>query len=163
MKENFERARDFVFQREGAVITNDPVDRGGLTAKYGLTLRTMKGLNLDINHDGVVNEKDVYLVTVDIVNDVFRKNYWDAIDGDDLPGGLDLIMADIAWMSGPGRANRFYREGHKTPESMTMRRNIYYDAIVERDPSQSRFINGWKNRAAAALREAQRCVTKQEV
>ena len=157
MRENYERARDFVFQREGAVITNDPKDRGGLTAKYGLTLKTMKALNLDLDHDGDVDAQDVYLVDFDVVDRVFRKSYWDAVKGDELPGGIDLIMADIAWNAGPGRANRFYREGHKTMSSLTERRKQHYLNIIERDPTQERFKNGWFNRANAALKEAQKC------
>ena len=161
MRENYERARDFVFQREGAVITNDPNDRGGLTARYGLTLRTMKALGLDVNHDGKVDRNDVLLVDFDIVDKVFREKYWDAVDADSLPGGIDLIMADIAWNAGPGRANKFYREGHKTVSSLTERRKQHYLNIIERDPTQERFKNGWLNRAAAALREAQKCMGAQ--
>lgn len=161
MKENFERTLMFILQREGATITNDPADRGGLTAKYGLTFRTMKALKMDLNGDGVVNEKDVYLVTVDVINQTFRGNFWDAVHGDDLPGGIDLIMADIAWNAGPGRANKFYREGHKTVSSLTERRKQHYLNIIERDPTQERFKNGWLNRAAAALREAQKCMGAQ--
>ena len=157
MKENYARTRDFVFQREGATITNDPNDRGGLTARYGLTLRTMKALGLDVNHDGKVDRNDVLLVDFDIVDKVFREKYWDAVDADGLPGGIDLIMADIAWNAGPGRANKFYREGHKTVSSLTERRKQHYLNIIERDPTQERFKNGWFNRAAAALREAQKC------
>ena len=161
MRENYARTRDFVFQREGTTITNDPNDRGGLTARYGLTLRTMKALGLDVNHDGKVDRNDVLLVDFDIVDKVFREKYWDAVDADSLPGGIDLIMADIAWNAGPGRANKFYREGHKTVSSLTERRKQHYLNIIERDPTQERFKNGWFNRAAAALREAQKCVGAQ--
>ena len=157
MRENYERARDFVFQREGAVITDTPNDRGGLTAKYGLTLKTMKSLKLDLDHDGDVDAQDVYLVDFDVVDRVFREKYWDAVHADDLPGGVDLIMADIAWMSGPGKANQFRREGHKSANALTDRRKRFYESIIERDPSQGVFKNGWMNRASAALREAQKC------
>jgi len=158
VRENLIRTITFTFAREGSVITNDPVDKGGLTAAYGLTLKTMKNLGLDLDRDGDVDSHDVKLVDKAIVEDVFITKFWSRIRGDVLPGGVDLIMADIAWMSGPGRANQFWREGHRSIESLTTRRKNHFDNIVERDPSQKRFINGWKARADMARVEAYKCV-----
>lgn len=160
MKENRERAMLFIWAREGSGIVNDPKDRGGLTAAYGLTLKTMKALHLDLNHDGKVDAQDVKLVDKTVAEAAFNRYYWATIHGDELPGGVDLIMADIGYLSGPGRANRFYREGHKSIDSLTTRRKKFYEEIVENDATQARYIKGWLNRADLAKAEALKCVKK---
>ncbi|MFA5322694.1 MAG: glycosyl hydrolase 108 family protein [Smithella sp.] len=157
MQKNYQRTLNFIMKWEGAKVTNDPDDHGGLTAKYGLTLKTMKDLNLDMNHDGVVDARDVYLVDAKTVNDAFRRYYWNIIDGDNLPGGIDLIMADIAWNSGPGKARQFQREGcTKSIETLTARRIKFYE-YRSTLPNQDKYLRGWKNRANDALEEAKKC------
>ena len=119
----------------------------------------MKRLNLDLNQDGLVDAKDVGLVTRETIDRVFRTHFWDAIDGDNLPGGIDLIAADISWNSGPGKWRQFQKEGYGTDiEKLTARRIEFYEHLAEKDPSQIRFLKGWKNRANAALEEARKCV-----
>jgi lysozyme family protein len=76
---------------------------GGVTSKWGITLSTARRLGLDLDGDGDVDIDDLGLVTEEVVEDVFRKIAWDAVGADDLPGGIDLIAADIAYNSFPAK------------------------------------------------------------
>lgn len=158
MEENFDATIRFIFGREGNKVHLVKGDRGGLTSAGGLTLKTMKALGIDLDDDGDVDSDDVRLVDAEVVSDVFREYYWDRINGDELPPGLDLMYGDIAWNSGVGTAKRFIREGYKTTEALLARRMRFYHAIVAGDPSQEKFLNGWINRANLAYETAQDCV-----
>lgn len=86
-------------------------------------------------------------------------------------------VLDFGWGAGPGRAVRKLQSligatadgliGPKTakayndflisngePDAATAWgavRNVYYDSIVANNPTQARFLNGWKNRTAGFL------------
>ena len=158
MKDNEERTVQFIMLAEGFKITNDKNDHGGLTAAYGLTLITMRTLHLDLDHDGDVDADDVKLVNKEAVEKAFRTYFWDKIRGDKLPGGIDLILADIAWNSGVGKVMQFIKEGFGDDiERLTARRIRFYEYQAANVPGQKDFLNGWKKRANDALREADKC------
>jgi len=148
MKENLERTFEFIGDHEGQRVHRVKDDRGGLTSPYGMTLDTMKTLGLDLNHDGVINEKDVYLVTKEVALNAFREHFWNKINGDALPHGIDLILADVAWNSGLSKARQFIKEGFaKDIEALTARRKRFYKYQADKVPGQAKFYNGWINRA----------------
>lgn len=158
MEDNFDTTVKFIFGREGNRVHCVRGDKGGLTSAGGLTLKTMKALGIDLDDDGDVDSDDVRLVDADVVRDVFREHFWDRINGDKLPSGLDLMYGDIAWNSGIGVAKRFIREGYKTTEALLARRLRFYHNIVANDPSQEKFLDGWENRANLSYEVAQDCV-----
>ncbi len=81
MKENWEKAISFVLKWEGG-YSNDPYDSGGET-KYGISKRSYP--NLDIKN-----------LTLEQAKEIYKRNYWDKIDGDNLPYPRDIIMMDTA-------------------------------------------------------------------
>jgi lysozyme family protein len=155
MKKNFERTLAFIMRAEGNKVVNDPDDPGGLTSSYGLTLATMQRLKLDLNKDGKVDGKDVNLVTADVVKSVFKKNYWDAIKADELNPGFDLILADLAYNAGPGRAREY--SDYDDLRKLTDARIAFYENLCRASPVLNKFIKGWKNRAEKAYQEALKC------
>lgn len=159
MRENLELTFEFIGDHEGKKVHKVKGDRGGLTSPYGMTLDTMKTLKLDLNHDGVVNDKDVYLVTKEVALAAFREHFWNKINGDSLPHGIDLILADVAWNSGPSKAKQFIKEGYagRTAEELTDRRKKFYAYQANNVPGQAKFLNGWINRANDALKAAIQC------
>jgi len=154
---NFERAKTHIMLSEGNKFHQVSGDSGGATSAYGIILATAQRFNLDIDGDGDVDVDDLKLITVVDVDRVFRKYFWDAIHGDDLPGGIDLIAVDIAWNSGPGKFFEFLREGCAvTIEGLTERRKKFYKYRATK-PGQKKFLKGWLKRADNALAEAKKC------
>lgn len=159
MKENLEATFNFICKWEGHKVHKVNGDRGGLTSAYGLTLATMKALKMDLDYDGDVDEADVRMVMKEDALDAFKKHYWNKIDGDSRPAGIDLILGDIAWNSGVMRAKQFMAEGNASDiHTLTDRRIVFYHYLAEK-PGQGKFLNGWLNRAEDALKEAERLQT----
>jgi lysozyme family protein len=82
----------------GSTYTNNPKDPGGPT-KYGITIAT---LSHDLGRKATIGE--VANMTIETASAIYRKKFWNTIDGDRLANGVDMIAFDIAVNSGPGRA-----------------------------------------------------------
>lgn len=78
-------AREIV-RREGGFV-NDPSDPGGAT-KYGVTIHTARRLKLDLNADGLVDVRDVKLISRDLATDIFKRQYY-------LAPRINLLPADL--------------------------------------------------------------------
>jgi lysozyme family protein len=84
-------------------------------------------------------EQDMRGLTIEMVSPLYKKRYWDAVRGDDLPSGVDLCVFDCAVNAGPGRASRFLQQavgvvadgaiGPKTLEAVT---KMSADEIIEK-------------------------------
>lgn len=103
MKDNFELSLKKVIEHEGGYV-NHPADPGGMT-NLGVTKRVWEEW---VGHP--VDEKEMRSLTVDRVAPLYKRRYWDAIHGDQLPTGLDYCMFDTAINSGVGRASKFIQE-----------------------------------------------------
>ncbi len=88
MKANFNRCMEQVFAFEGG-LSNDPDDPGGLT-NYGISQRSYP-------------KEDIRGMTKARATAIYRRDYWNAVRGDDLPAGLDLVAFDAAVNSGVSR------------------------------------------------------------
>jgi lysozyme family protein len=101
MKESFPAALAATLKYEGG-YSNHPKDPGGATMR-GVTQRVYdawrrtRGLK-----PRSVN--DIYAVEV---GTIYRRQYWDAVRGDDLPAGIDAAVFDAAVNSGPVRAAKW--------------------------------------------------------
>lgn len=98
MRENLEAALKHVLQHEGGYV-NHPKDPGGATNR-GVTQRVYDAYR---DRQGLAR-RSVRAITADEVADIYKRQYWDAIRGDDLPSGLDYAVFDYAVNSGPRRA-----------------------------------------------------------
>jgi len=87
-----------VLAHEGG-YSNHPADPGGATMK-GVTQRVYdgyrKGKGLAV--------RSVKGITTDELNEIYDRQYWDAVKGDLLPAGVDYVLFDGAVNSGPGRS-----------------------------------------------------------
>lgn len=103
----FDRAMCFVLRFEGNFVDH-PMDPGGAT-NLGVSLRFARGLGrlLDLDRDGDVDAADIRLITSEMAGDIYRRKFWDAVRGDDLPPPIAVVAFDAAINCGPSRAIRW--------------------------------------------------------
>lgn len=101
MRSNYEAALSAEFKEEGGYVDH-PDDPGGAT-NMGIThkvLATERG----VTPYWKLDKAEVKNLTREEAANIYRKNYWDLIKGDDLPSGVDMAVFDFAVNSGPARA-----------------------------------------------------------
>jgi lysozyme family protein len=97
MIRNFEKSLSLVLKHEGGYV-NHPNDPGGPTNK-GVTLATMRRyVDRSATVDDLKRISDAQVATI------YRRQYWNAVKGDELPDGVDYAVFDFAVNSGPARA-----------------------------------------------------------
>jgi len=93
---NWKMALETILHHEGGYV-NHPKDPGGET-NLGVTKRVYEDFG---------GTKDMKDLTVEDVEPIYRKNYWDRVKGDELPSGLDLCVFDFGVNAGTGRAAKY--------------------------------------------------------
>jgi lysozyme family protein len=165
MKHNWDEALKHILRYEGGYV-NHPDDPGGMT-NLGVTKRVWEEW---IGRPAT--EADMRALTPEKVSPLYKKRYWDAVRGDDLPSGVDLCVFDCAVNAGVGRASKFLQQavgvtadgqiGPKTVEATTAKSA---DEVVERfcklrethyksRPTFATFGKGWMNRLASIEAES---------
>jgi lysozyme family protein len=84
-------------QHEGG-YANHPSDPGGAT-KHGITLATFRRL---VKPHATAD--DLKQMDPETAEDIYRRIYWSAVSGDELPAGVDLCVFDHGVNAGPTRA-----------------------------------------------------------
>jgi len=169
VKINFAQALGLTLRHEGGFVSH-PKDPGGATNK-GVTLATF---SLYLGRKASVDE--LKMISDTQLCEIYRKQYWDKVRGDDLPGGLDFCVFDFAVNSGPGRAAKMLQDlvgaeadgsiGHKTVAAVlehvsreTLPKVIdQYQAkrlhYLQALPHWETFGKGWGRRVNEVLEEA---------
>lgn len=159
-EDNFPKCLSFVLKEEGGFV-NDPVDKGGMTYK-GICRKYYPDLFMWNIVDSILvdggDKKQInrqlsnsYKVDTEI-SDVYRKEYWDKCNCDDLEYPLCLCVFDTAVNMGVGQAKRFLVLTSNPEEYLTLRESRYH-LIVDTNPSQKKFLNGWMNRVNKLRKE----------
>jgi lysozyme family protein len=104
MKQNFDKALALTLKYEGG-YSDDPYDPGGAT-REGVTQTTY---NVYRRGKGLPR-RSVRLMEDEERDDIYHAKYWEEVDADRLPSGVDALAFDIAVNSGPARARRFLAE-----------------------------------------------------
>ncbi|WP_283393184.1 glycoside hydrolase family 108 protein [Photobacterium phosphoreum] len=171
---SIEAMLDDVLRKEGGYV-DDPADAGGATNR-GISLRYAKGVGLDLDGDGDTDKDDIRLVTVEDAKRLYREDFYTGPRIDTLPVAIQPVLFDYAVNSGPPRALMAMQRvlnladfpcdvdgviGPQTRKQADVAseamggylvnaicdyRQRFYDRIVERNPSQQRFLKGWTRR-----------------
>lgn len=100
MDRNFTKSLALVLKHEGG-WSDHPKDPGGATMK-GVTLANFRRyVKPDATKADLRKITDAQLATV------YRRFYWDAVAGAELPDGVDFAVFDFAVNSGPTRAAKY--------------------------------------------------------
>ena len=174
MKVNYDNAFELLIKNEGGYV-NDPHDHGGET-NWGVTKAAWS------EYLGrAINEGEMKALTREDVKPFYKKMYWDKCHCDELPSGLDYIVFDFAVNAGTGQAAKFLQRavgadadgviGKNTLalidathiadmlEAFSNQKRDFYRAIVARNPTQAKFLNGWLNRVNNVFTSAVSMVT----
>ena len=142
-KQNYDFALNGLLKDEGG-YTNHPSDPGGPT-NFGITLADYKKY---INKNGTA--EDVKNMTVLQAKSIYRKRYWDALDCDNLPSGVDYAIFDYGVNSGVGRARKINAKFASITDSVK-RINAICDermAFLKRLKTFPVFGRGWTARVS---------------
>jgi len=97
MNDNWEQCFALVLKNESGFV-NNPADPGGAT-NLGCTKATWEEF---VGHE--VSIDDIKALTPNDVMPLYKEKYWDRINGDVLPSGIDYAVFDFAINSGLTRA-----------------------------------------------------------
>ena len=158
MKDNFERCLAHVLASEGGYV-HHPHDPGGET-NFGISKRSYP-------------KEDIRNMTRARAGEIYRRDYWDAVHGDDLPAGLDLVAFDSAVNSGVSRGAKWLQEalgvtadGKIGPQTLAAARQAHPVAVIDRAcdlrmtflrglKTWGTFGKGWTRRVESVRDEAQ--------
>lgn len=155
---DFYKEIDKVLQKEGGYV-NDPNDKGGET-NFGISKRSFP--NIDIKN-----------LTADKAREIYKKNYWDKIKGDEIESQIIAgEVFDMAVNAGIRTSSKMAQAiigtladgiiGSKTLEVLNgvddekfvlafkLARVARYTNIANNNPTQRKFLRGWINRALEA-------------
>lgn len=141
---NFAACLDIVLVHEGGYVDH-PRDPGGATMR-GVTQGTLaRWLGRP------VSKAEVRALSVADVTPIYRRDYWDKVNGDLYAAGADLAVFDAGVNSGPGRANAWARQVAAKGNDAAVFVHAYCDVrmgFLKRLGTWSAFGRGWSRRVA---------------
>ncbi len=140
MKENFQKALNFVLKWEGE-YSNDPADPGGLTI-YGISFKSygmvVKRMN-ELYQQG--KKEDAKKIAIEI----YKKNYWEKLNCDNLPFPFDILTFDTGVNMGLMTAKEILNQAKDYKEFIILRIKKYNE-IAQKNKNLQKFLSGWINR-----------------
>ena len=151
--EIFERAFKKVLKFEGgSKYLKDDAGKG--PTKYGIN----QTANPDV---------DIKNLTEDQAKEIYRKRYWNAIDGDALAAKnpqLAIIAFDAAVNQGPGTAKQMLAQAGDSPyELLKLRQQRYVDLKNQNPEKFGKFLGGWTERVSSLQKDFEQDRNKQNL
>lgn len=107
LTDDFDHCFAETLSHEG-LFSNHPLDPGGMTM-LGVTRKTWAAWTK--RKVSEVSEAEMRSLTPEKVAPLYHQEYWQAVRGDDLPRGVNMMVFDIAVNSGPKRAILMLQKG----------------------------------------------------
>jgi lysozyme family protein len=104
MKNNYVIALQHVLKSEGGWSDN-PSDPGGATMK-GITLSVYREWKRNTH----ISKDELRVIPDEEVYNLYKELYWNKVQGDNLPAGVDYAVFDAAVNMGVGRAAKLIQE-----------------------------------------------------
>lgn len=173
MEKNFNKILDLLLKSEGGFV-NSKFDRGGPT-NYGITKKTYEDF---LGHE--VSIDDIKNMNINDAKLIYKKNYWNKIEGDNLPSGIDFCVFDFAVNSSVSTSAKYLQRIVNTIDDgiigantliqtnklinkigvvtvinlfQEKRRNFLYK-ITQEYLSQKRYLKGWLERVDRVEKDA---------
>lgn len=170
MDRNFQRALKLVLKHEGG-WADHPKDPGGATMK-GVTIGTFRAY-VKPN----ATKAELRAITDEQLATVYRRHYWDAVLGAELPDGVDYAVFDFAVNSGPKRAAQYLQgvvgvsqDGRIGPATLKAVRSFPHAKVIndlcdarmsflKRLKTWPTFRKGWSSRVSGVRSEALKMIS----
>lgn len=167
----------FILKWEGGFV-NDPDDLGRAT-NMGVTIATWKQVGYDKTGDGIIDVKDLRLITKDdVINRVLKPHYWDRWKADNINDqSIANILVDWVWGSGvhgikiPQELLGVKADGIVGPKTLAALNDYpdqrelfdrikaarveFIEMICRKRPKNNKFKKGWLNRLNSIKYEEQ--------
>jgi lysozyme family protein len=150
---NFDQSLKWILQSEGG-WTDDPHDPGGAT---------MWGI-IQTEYDAYLRQHGLPHQSVRFIHpaerdEIYRKSYWDAMNCDALPAGLDYCVFDAAVNSGVSRAKAWLEESGSSISALCDMRLRFLKGLR----TWRYFGGGWGTRMAFVRKNAEALASGQPV
>ena len=125
----FNRCIEFILDREGRYLENNPNDLGGLT-KWGISKKAYPHL-------------DIANLTETEIKEIYYKNYWLPMDCDNYDNKLALAIFDCAVNQGVGTAKSIKAENPNSVERFLLKRLRRYFNLCQKNPKLLVWLDDW--------------------
>lgn len=142
-----DKAIAFVIDRleGGEKLANEP---GGGVAKFGISSDVNTDKNSVLRRSGLTPEQVKNLSRAD-AEKIYKNQYWDAINADNLPPAIRFLAFDTAVNHGPGKAMELIKKAGDDPQRLIQLRYQEYQRLARYNPEKyGPQLKGWVNRLA---------------
>ena len=162
---DYKKLVPFVLKYEGG-ISDDPQDAGGFTNK-GITLKTFRSI-----YGKDKTKEDLINITDEQWGKIFKEYYWDKLKADDIESqSVANISVDWAYNAGVSTVAKKIqniigtkpdgivgsgtlklintKDSKELFEQIKAARILFYKKLVEKKPTNAKFLKGWLNRTEA--------------
>jgi lysozyme family protein len=162
----FDKIIPYLLEDEGGYV-NDPKDPGGET-NFGISKRS---------HPDV----DILHLTQEKAMGIYRQEYWVKFEISAIPAHLRYMYFDMVVNMGIRNTNKLVQRLLKTKQdgiltqqqilhlknialtSLAEIRVLYYIGIVNKNPSQAKYLEGWKKRTARCSLNSLKLLTEKDL